>query len=65
MPPEEMSASDFLEHMAVDKKVQAGRIRLVLLRRLEATVDGDYPKGDIAGRTNGGLPGYPARDKGD
>ncbi len=45
VPPEEMSASDFLEHMAVDKKVQAGRIRLVLLRRLgEATVDGDYPE---------------------
>ena len=37
-------ASDALEHMGMDKKVQAGRIRLVLLRRIgEACVLADYP----------------------
>jgi 3-dehydroquinate synthase len=36
-----------LEHMRIDKKVQAGRIRLVLLRGLgSAFVTGDY--GDAA-----------------
>ena len=33
----------YMEHMGVDKKVEAGRIRFVLLRRLgEAFVSGDY-----------------------
>jgi 3-dehydroquinate synthase len=33
-----------LEHMGLDKKVERGRVRLVLLRRLgEAVVTGDYP----------------------
>ncbi|RPI13009.1 MAG: 3-dehydroquinate synthase [Lysobacterales bacterium] len=39
-----IGASRALELMAMDKKVQAGRVRLVLLPRLgEATVSGDYP----------------------
>ena len=43
IPPKEMTAAHFLEHMAVDKKVQSGRIRLVLLRQLgDAVVTGDY-----------------------
>ncbi|WP_263261620.1 3-dehydroquinate synthase [Pseudomonas sp. RIT-PI-S] len=43
VPPAEMSADDFLRHMAVDKKVVDGRMRLVLLRRLgEAVVTDDY-----------------------
>ena len=45
MPPQEMSEADFLEHMAIDKKVIDGRLRLVLLRRMgEAVVTDDYPK---------------------
>jgi 3-dehydroquinate synthase len=45
IPPSEMSAENFLEHMAVDKKVQSGRIRFVLLRQLgDAVVVGDYPE---------------------
>lgn len=45
VPPVEMKAEDFLRHMSVDKKVQSGRIRFVLLRKLgEAVVTGDYPE---------------------
>ncbi|MEN0108933.1 MAG: 3-dehydroquinate synthase [Pseudomonas sp.] len=45
IPPEEMTAEDFLTHMAVDKKVLGGRLRLVLLRQLgEAVVTGDFPR---------------------
>lgn len=45
LPPEEMTPEHFLEHMAVDKKVIDGRMRLVLLRRVgEAVVTDDYPK---------------------
>ena len=45
IPPRNMSSADFLEHMAIDKKVIDGRLRLVLLRRLgEATLTDDYPK---------------------
>ncbi|GAB3474519.1 3-dehydroquinate synthase [Azotobacter salinestris] len=44
VPPAEMTADDFLRHMAVDKKVLGGRLRLVLLKRLgEAVVTGDFP----------------------
>jgi len=36
--------SSILEHMKIDKKVQSGRIRLVLLRRVgEAFLTADYP----------------------
>ena len=45
IPPQEMTEADFLEHMAIDKKVIDGRLRLVLLRRMgEAVVTDDYPK---------------------
>jgi 3-dehydroquinate synthase len=45
VPPQEMTEEHFLEHMAVDKKVIDGRLRLVLLRRMgEAVVTDDYPK---------------------
>ncbi|MCY1412597.1 3-dehydroquinate synthase [compost metagenome] len=45
VPPEEMTPEHFLEHMAVDKKVIDGRMRLVLLRHIgEAVVTDDYPK---------------------
>jgi 3-dehydroquinate synthase len=45
VPPVEMTPQDFLEHMAVDKKVLAGRLRLVLLRGLgEAVITDDFPR---------------------
>jgi len=45
VPPADMSAEDFLKHMAVDKKVLNGQLRLVLLKRLgEAVVTSDFPK---------------------
>jgi len=45
VPPLEMTPQDFLEHMAVDKKVLAGRLRLVLLRGLgEAVITDDFPR---------------------
>lgn len=44
VPPSEMTPEDFLGHMAIDKKVLDGRLRLVLLRHLgEARVTGDFP----------------------
>jgi len=40
-----MTPAHFMEHMAVDKKVLDGRLRLVLLRQMgEAVVTDDYPK---------------------
>jgi 3-dehydroquinate synthase len=45
VPPEEMSADDFLAHMAVDKKVLDGQLRLVLLKSLgSAVVTADFPQ---------------------
>lgn len=45
VPPAEMTAEDFLEHMAVDKKVLDGRLRLVLLRQMgEAVVTDEFPR---------------------
>ena len=45
VPPQQMEPADFLEHMAVDKKVLDGQLRLVLLKRLgEAVVTADYPQ---------------------
>lgn len=45
VPPQDMTAQDFMEHMAVDKKVLDGKLRLVLLRGLgEAVVTGDFPR---------------------
>lgn len=44
MPPKEMSVQQFLDLMAGDKKVQAGQIRLVLLKAIgQAYVTGEYP----------------------
>ena len=44
-PPAEMRPGDFLQHMAVDKKVLDGKLRLVLLRGMgEAVVTGDFPR---------------------
>ena len=43
-PPPEIDTERFLELMAVDKKVQAGRLRLVLLRAIgEAVITADFP----------------------
>lgn len=43
VPPLEMTPEDFMEHMAVDKKVLDGQLRLVLLRGLgEAVVTADF-----------------------
>lgn len=51
LPPKEMSKQQFLDLMAGDKKVQAGKIRLVLLKAIgEAYVTGDYPV-DLLERT--------------
>ena len=45
VPPTEMTPEHFLEHMAVDKKVLDGRLRLVLLRRIgEAVVTSEFPR---------------------
>lgn len=42
-PPSDLTAERFLELMAVDKKVQDGRLRLVLLRAIgKALVNGDF-----------------------
>ncbi|MDO9321189.1 MAG: 3-dehydroquinate synthase [Pseudomonas sp.] len=45
VPPAEMTPENFLEHMAVDKKVLDGRLRLVLLKGLgAAVVTSDFPR---------------------
>jgi 3-dehydroquinate synthase len=45
VPPKDMTPEDFMEHMAVDKKVLDGKLRLVLLRGLgEAVVTGEFPR---------------------
>lgn len=45
VPPKEMTPEHFLEHMAVDKKVLDGQLRLVLVRRLgEAVVTSEFPR---------------------
>jgi 3-dehydroquinate synthase len=46
VPPLEMTPEDFMEHMAVDKKVLDGQLRLVLLRGLgEAVVTAEFAPG--------------------
>ncbi|MFC5694095.1 3-dehydroquinate synthase [Pseudomonas sp. GCM10022186] len=45
VPPADMAPEHFLRHMAVDKKVLDGQLRLVLLRRIgDAVVTADYPR---------------------
>lgn len=44
-PPQQMNPSHFHQHMALDKKVAAGKLRLVLLRALgKAELTADFPK---------------------
>lgn len=44
VPPKTMTAAMYLAHMAVDKKVLDGQLRLVLLRDLgQALVTSEYP----------------------
>src|SRR5690554_4005152 len=44
LPPQEMTAEMFLQHMSVDKKVLDGQLRLVLLSDIgQAVVTADYP----------------------
>ncbi|HWV09217.1 MAG TPA: 3-dehydroquinate synthase [Pseudomonas sp.] len=53
VPPADMTAEHFMQHMAVDKKVMDGRLRLVLLRSLgEAVVTGEFPR-DVLDATLG------------
>ena len=48
VPPRDMTAETFLTHMAVDKKVVDGQLRLVLLRDLgQALVTADYPSATL------------------
>ncbi|WP_083944912.1 3-dehydroquinate synthase [Thiomicrospira microaerophila] len=43
-PPNELSNDDFIRYMAGDKKVQAGVVRLVLMKSIgQAYISGDYP----------------------
>lgn len=43
-PPKDMTNDEFLHFMAGDKKVQAGKLRLVLMKKIgEAYVSGEYP----------------------
>lgn len=47
-PPADLSVAGFLEHMAVDKKVVDGRLRLVLLNGLgRAVIRSDVPGADL------------------
>ncbi len=44
-PPAELDTATFTRHMAVDKKVRSGRLRLVLLRAVgDAYLCDDYPR---------------------
>ena len=53
VPPANMSAEDFLKHMAVDKKVLNGQLRLVLARHLgEAVVTSDFPRETLEATLN-------------
>jgi 3-dehydroquinate synthase len=45
-PPAEMDSEQFLSLMSVDKKVQDGKIRLVLMKGVgQAVITDDYSKG--------------------
>ena len=47
-PPADITVAEFLRHMALDKKVSAGRIRLVLMREIgSAYVTAAYPGADL------------------
>lgn len=62
VPPQAMTPADFLEHMAVDKKVLDGQLRLVLLRSLgEAVVTSDYPRDILSATLAADYPALVAR----
>ena len=62
VPPEEMTPGQFLEHMAVDKKVLDGQLRLVLLRSLgKAVVTSDYPAEILSATLAADYPALVAR----
>jgi 3-dehydroquinate synthase len=51
-----LTAPQLLSHMSIDKKVAAGRIRLVLLRQLgDATLSDDYSDSTLAATLGAGL----------
>lgn len=62
VPPQEMTPAQFREHMAVDKKVLDGQLRLVLLRSLgEAVVTSDYPADILSATLAADYPALVAR----
>lgn len=62
LPPQEMTPAQFMEHMAVDKKVLDGQLRLVLLRSLgEAVVTSDYPAEILSATLAADYPALVAR----
>ncbi|UQY37185.1 3-dehydroquinate synthase [Pseudomonas fulva] len=62
VPPQTMTPGQFLEHMAVDKKVLDGQLRLVLLRSLgEAVVTSDYPADILSATLAADYPALVAR----
>ena len=62
VPPREMTPEQFMEHMAVDKKVLDGQMRLVLLRSLgEAVVTSDYPADILSATLAADYPALVAR----
>ncbi|SHL26850.1 3-dehydroquinate synthase [Phytopseudomonas punonensis] len=62
VPPQEMTPEQFMEHMAVDKKVLDGQLRLVLLRSLgEAVVTSDYPAEILSATLAADYPALVAR----
>jgi 3-dehydroquinate synthase len=53
-PPQGMSAEAFMRYMALDKKVAAGKLKLVLLRALgEAVATGQFPPEALAAQLQG------------
>ncbi|SNS34007.1 3-dehydroquinate synthase [Pseudomonas segetis] len=53
VPPKVMTPAHFLEHMAVDKKVLDGQLRLVLLRQMgDAVVTSEYPREILSATLN-------------
>lgn len=55
VPPVNLSAEQFLQLMAVDKKVLAGKLRLVLLKKLgEAVVTAEFPLATLLQTLNAG-----------
>ncbi len=62
VPPQDMTPAQFMEHMAVDKKVLDGQLRLVLLRSLgEAVVTSDYPADILSATLAADYPALVAR----